>query len=172
MIGQAKRDQVLYREVQTAYGHAPVPRLYLMREIYVADSDARARAEAHPYLLQYWELWDRYTQFTRGGRLPDSYDFWRRQAPMLHAMRFDEIVANNMVILGSGETVANAILELASQLDLMGLALIFKLGAMPYDMVERSMRTFGEDVVPRIRPVLDRDAIANRGAPPAALHFA
>ena len=37
MIGQAKRDQVLYREVQTAYGHAPVPRLYLMREIYVAD---------------------------------------------------------------------------------------------------------------------------------------
>jgi hypothetical protein len=34
--------------------------------------------------------------------------------------------------------VANAILELASQLDLMGLALIFKLGAMPYDMVERS----------------------------------
>src|SRR6202035_5053683 len=46
MIDQAKRDQALYREVQTAYGHAPVPRLYLMREIYVADSDARARAEA------------------------------------------------------------------------------------------------------------------------------
>ena len=31
MIDQAKRDQALYREVQTAYGHAPVPRLYLMR---------------------------------------------------------------------------------------------------------------------------------------------
>jgi alkanesulfonate monooxygenase SsuD/methylene tetrahydromethanopterin reductase-like flavin-dependent oxidoreductase (luciferase family) len=80
MIDQAKRDQALYREVQTAYGHAPVPRLYLMREIYVANSDAGARAEAHPYLLQYWELWNRYTQFTGGGRLPDSYDFWRRQA--------------------------------------------------------------------------------------------
>ena len=71
----------------------------------------------------------------------------------------------------SGETVANAILELASQLDLMGLALIFKLGAMPYDMVERSM-TFGEDVVPRIRPVLDRDATANFAATTPALHFA
>src|ERR1700756_4226198 len=111
MIDQAKRDQALYREVQTTYGHVPVPRLYLMREIYVADSDARARAEAHPYLLQYWELWNRYTQFTYGGTLPDSYDFCRRQAPMLHAMSFDEIVANNMVILGSAETVANAILE-------------------------------------------------------------
>jgi alkanesulfonate monooxygenase SsuD/methylene tetrahydromethanopterin reductase-like flavin-dependent oxidoreductase (luciferase family) len=160
MIDQARHDQALYREVQTAHGHPPAPRLYLMREIYVADSDSRARTEAEPYLLQYWELWDRYTQFTRGGRLPDSYDFWRRQAPMLHAMGFDEIAANDMVILGSAETVANTILRLASRLDLMGLALIFKLGAMPYDMVERSMSRFGEEVIPRIRRVLDRDAAA------------
>ena len=172
MAAQAKRDQALYREVQTAHGHAPAPRLYLMREIYVADSDARARAEAHPYLLQYWDLWNRYTQFTRGGKLPDSYDFWRRQAPMLHAMNFDEIVAQDMVILGSPETVANAIARLASQLDLMGLALIFKLGAMPYDMVERSMRAFGEAVVPRIRHILDRDAAGNHVTAAPSQHAA
>ena len=77
-----------------------------------------ARITRQPYLLQYWELWNRYTQFTRGGKLPDSYDFWRRQAPMLHAMSLDQIVANDMVILGSAETVANAILRLTSQLDL------------------------------------------------------
>jgi alkanesulfonate monooxygenase SsuD/methylene tetrahydromethanopterin reductase-like flavin-dependent oxidoreductase (luciferase family) len=162
MVAQAKRDQALYRDVQTAHGHAPTPRLYLMREIYVTDTDARARAEAHPYLLQYWDLWNRYTQFTRGGKLPDSYDFWRHQAPMLHAMNFDEIVAQDMVILGSPETVANSIARLADQLDLMGLALIFKLGAMPYDMVERSMRAFGEAVMPRIRHALDRGTVANR----------
>jgi hypothetical protein len=34
---------------------------------------------------------------------------------MLHAMGFDEIVAQDMVILGGPETVANAILRLASQ---------------------------------------------------------
>jgi alkanesulfonate monooxygenase SsuD/methylene tetrahydromethanopterin reductase-like flavin-dependent oxidoreductase (luciferase family) len=171
-VEQASRDQALYREVQIANGHVPVPRLYLMREIYVGDSDARARAEAQSYLLQYWELWNRYTQFTRGGKLPDSYDFWRRQAPMLRAMSFEEIVANDMVILGSAETVANAILRLSGQLDLMGLALIFKLGAMPYDMVERSMTAFGEEVVPRIRHLLDRDAAANRTAAAPALHVA
>jgi alkanesulfonate monooxygenase SsuD/methylene tetrahydromethanopterin reductase-like flavin-dependent oxidoreductase (luciferase family) len=169
-VEQARRDQAFYREVQTAHGHAPVRRLYLMREIYVGDGDVRARAEAQPCLLQYWELWNRYTQFTRGGKLPDSYDFWRRQAPMLHAMSFDEIVANNMVILGSAETVANAILRLSGQLDLMGLAMIFKLGAMPYDMVERSMTAFGEEVVPRIRHVLDRDGAAERTVAAPALH--
>jgi alkanesulfonate monooxygenase SsuD/methylene tetrahydromethanopterin reductase-like flavin-dependent oxidoreductase (luciferase family) len=154
---QARRDSALYREAQTAHGHAPAPRLYLMREIYVAESDARARVEAEPWMLQQWQLWNRYTQFTRGGKLPDSYDFWRRQAPMLHAMSFDEIVAQDLVILGGPETVANAILRMAGQLDLMGLAMIFKLGAMPYDMVERSMTAFGEEVMPRIRRVLDRD---------------
>jgi len=141
--------------VQTAHGHAPEPRLYLMREIYVGDGDARARREAQPWLLQYWELWHRYTQFTEGGRLPDSYDFWRRQAPMLHRMSFDEIVANDMVLLGGADRVADAILRLAGRLEPMGLALIFKLGAMPYDMVERSMTRFGEQVMPKIGSVLD-----------------
>jgi hypothetical protein len=66
--------------------------------------------------------------------------------------------------------VANAILRLSGQLDLMGLAMIFKLGAMPYDMVERSMTAFGEEVVSRIRHVLDRNAAADRTAAALALH--
>jgi hypothetical protein len=81
---------------------------------------------------------------------------------MLHPMRFEGIVANDVVLLGEAETVANAISRLASQLDLMGLTLIFKLGAMPYDMVERSVTAFGKEVVPWIRHLLDRDAAANR----------
>ncbi|HTV88425.1 MAG TPA: LLM class flavin-dependent oxidoreductase [Stellaceae bacterium] len=158
---QAARDQALYREVQVAHGHGPRPRLYPMREIYVAASDARARAEAPPYLLQYWDLWNRYTQFTRGGSLPDSYDFWRRQAPMLHAMDFDEILAHDMVLLGGPATVADAILRLADRLRPMGLALIFKLGQLPSAMVERSMTLFGAEVMPRLAGVLDAGAAEN-----------
>jgi alkanesulfonate monooxygenase SsuD/methylene tetrahydromethanopterin reductase-like flavin-dependent oxidoreductase (luciferase family) len=74
-----------------------------------------------------------------------------------------------MVILGSPETVAETILRIAGQLEPMGLAMIFKLGAMPYDMVERSMTLFGDEVVPRIRHVLDRDAAGNRIAAASAL---
>jgi len=167
MITQATRDQALYCEVQIAHGHKPSPRLYLMREIHVGESDARACEEARPYLLQYWELWNRYTQFTAGGRLPDSYDYWRRQAPMLHAMDFDQIVANDMVVLGGPETVAETILRIAQQVELMGLAMIFKLGAMPYDMVERSMTLFGDEVVPRIRHLLDGAAAERAASAPA-----
>jgi hypothetical protein len=46
------------------------------------------------------------------------------------------------------------------------------LGAMPYDMVERSMIAFGEQVVPRIRCVLDGGAIAAHATLEPALHIA
>src|SRR5947209_1881938 len=61
-----------------------------------------------------------------------------------------------MVILGTAQTVANAILRLSSQVDLMGLALIFKLGVMPYDigraLDERLRRRGGAEDPPRSRP--------------------
>jgi hypothetical protein len=37
----------------------------------------------------------------------------------------------------------------------MGAAMIFKLGAMPYDIVESSMTLLGEALMPRIRRGLD-----------------
>jgi hypothetical protein len=42
--------------------------------------------------------------------------------------------------------------------------MIFKLGAMPHDTVERSMTLFGAEVMPRIRRGLDRDGTADRAA--------
>jgi hypothetical protein len=46
----------------------------------------------------------------------------------------------------------------------MGLTLVFKLGAMPYEMVERSMIRFGEQVAPRIGPILDGEVAPTRAA--------
>lgn len=71
------------------------------------------------------------TRSTLSRKLPDSYDFWRQETPLLHAMSFDDMVAKDMVILGYAEAVANAILRLSSRLDLIGLAMIFNAGAMP-----------------------------------------
>jgi hypothetical protein len=48
--------------------------------------------------------------------------------------------------------------------------MIFKLGAMPYGIVERSMTLFGEEVMPRIRRVLDDDAAAQRAVAAPALY--
>jgi alkanesulfonate monooxygenase SsuD/methylene tetrahydromethanopterin reductase-like flavin-dependent oxidoreductase (luciferase family) len=167
LIEDAERDQRLYRDVQTANGHAPASRLFITREIYVADSDEQARAEAFPYLVRYWDLWGRYTQFAREGRMPDSYDNWRKRAPMLHAMKFEELIERGLVMIGSPQTVYKQIIEHQRRLDLFALAGVFKFGGMPQDMMAASMRRFSEDVMARLR-LDERSGLDKTRSQPAA----
>ena len=73
-IDDCRRDIDLYRSVQTASGHVPAPRLCLTREIDIAETDDQARREAYPHLLEYWNLWGRYTQFTQEAGVPGSFE--------------------------------------------------------------------------------------------------
>lgn len=150
LIEECERDQRFYRKIQTASGHAPSNRLFITREIYVAETDEQARREAYPYLIKYWDLWGRYTQLTLAGRMPDEYDAWRKRAPMLHAMQFDELLERGLVMIGSPETVVKRIVEHQQRLDLFALAAVFRFGAMPHDMVMKSMRAFAAQVMPRV----------------------
>ncbi len=150
LIEECERDQKMYRDIQTASGHAPSNRLIITREIYVADTDEQAQREALPYLNNYWNLWKRYTELSEEGRMPDSYEYWRKTAPRLQAMDFEELSARGLVMIGSPETVARKIVEHGRRLDLFALACVFKFGAMPQDMTLNSMRRFAGEVMPRI----------------------
>jgi alkanesulfonate monooxygenase SsuD/methylene tetrahydromethanopterin reductase-like flavin-dependent oxidoreductase (luciferase family) len=150
LIEDCQRDQAFYRDIQVKAGHAPRPRLFVTREIYVADTDEQAIAEVKPYLVQHWDLWGRYTQFTRAGEMPDSYDVWRNHAPKLYAMPFEEVLARGIVIAGSPATVVRRILEHRRALDLAIFLGVFRFGGMPYDMAARSLTEFARHVMPAI----------------------
>ena len=160
LIEDCERDQKLYRGIQIASGHPPSDRLFITREVYVAETDAQARREAYQYLVQYWDLWGRYTQFSLAGRMPDSYDNWRKRAPILHAMQFDELLERGLVMIGSPETVARRINEHRERLDLFALACVFKFGSMPYDMMVNSMRAFAAEVMPHVTRARSKDTTA------------
>jgi alkanesulfonate monooxygenase SsuD/methylene tetrahydromethanopterin reductase-like flavin-dependent oxidoreductase (luciferase family) len=154
LIEDCERDQRFYRDIQVARGYAPASRLFITREIYVAETDEQARQDAYRYLLQYWDLWGRYTQFARAGRLPEEYSNWSKRAPILHAMKFEELIERGLVMIGSPETVIRAISQHLDRLDLFALAGVFKFGGMPFDMVIKSMRAFATHVMPEIRKVI------------------
>lgn len=151
LIEECERDQKFYRDIQVAHGHAPSNRLFITREIYIADTDEQARREAYQYLVAYWDIWNRYTQFTKAGRMPDDYDVWRKRAPMLHKMQFDELIERGLVMIGSPETVARQIIAHQERLDLFALAGVFKFGGIPFDMLIKSMRAFSTQVMPLVR---------------------
>jgi alkanesulfonate monooxygenase SsuD/methylene tetrahydromethanopterin reductase-like flavin-dependent oxidoreductase (luciferase family) len=151
LVDEAKRDLELYRAVQAEHGFAPAPRLFLNREIHVAETDAEAIRAAKPYLIRQWEMWNRYTQFALAGEMPDSYDLWRKHAPRLYALTFEEIAELGLTLIGSPETVLRRILDQEAELDLAMMAFGFRFGGMQFEMAERSMRLFAAAVMPELR---------------------
>lgn len=151
LIEDAERDQEFYRNIQVASGHAPSNRLFITREIFVGETDEAARRDAYKHLVAYWDLWGRYTQFTLDGRMPDEYDNWRKRAPILHAMKFDELIERGLVLIGSPETVAKQIIAHQRRLDLFALAGVFNFGGMSFDLLIKSMQMFSTHVMPLVR---------------------
>jgi hypothetical protein len=64
-------------------------------------------------------------------------------------------------MIGSPETVVKRIAEHQKRLDLFALAAVFRFGAMPHDMVIKSMGAFAAHVMPKVAKPL-------RTAEPAA----
>jgi alkanesulfonate monooxygenase SsuD/methylene tetrahydromethanopterin reductase-like flavin-dependent oxidoreductase (luciferase family) len=147
---ECKAAVTFYHEVQVAAGHRPEPRLFLTREVFVGADDAKAREEAYPYLLSYWDLWHRYSQFTRDGRMPDSYDVWRKRAPRLSAMSYDELVDSNMILVGGPERVAAQLRALCAEIEIDTLTCVFHLGKLSHERVKASMSMFADEVLPRL----------------------
>lgn len=142
------RDKETYRSIQEAQGHEPTNRLFLTREVFLAETSEQARQQAYQYLTQYWQIWNRYTQFTNDGELPDSYDVWRQRAPELHQLTYDELIDQGMVFVGDPKSVAEQILQLREDLDPALLVCTVHLGDISHDLVSRSLRLFGAEVMP------------------------
>jgi alkanesulfonate monooxygenase SsuD/methylene tetrahydromethanopterin reductase-like flavin-dependent oxidoreductase (luciferase family) len=157
LVEESEKDQKVYREIQMAHGFAPVPRLFVTRDVYVAATDEQARREAKPYLIRNWDLWNRYTQFSVSGQMPDSYDLWRKRAPMLYALSYEEIIDHGLILVGTPDTVVRIILEQQSTLAIAMMVLGFRFGGMPYDLAQRSMHLFATEVMPELRR---REAVA------------
>jgi alkanesulfonate monooxygenase SsuD/methylene tetrahydromethanopterin reductase-like flavin-dependent oxidoreductase (luciferase family) len=151
MIDECCADQAFYHQAQVASGFAKRPRLFLTREVYVAETDEKAREIAYPYLMAYWQLWTRYAQFTRDGAMPDSYESWRKRAPKLHALTYAELMELGMVLVGSPQTVARQVRRHVTELDPAILVCVFQLGHMPQEMAQKSMQLFAHEVMPIVR---------------------
>jgi alkanesulfonate monooxygenase SsuD/methylene tetrahydromethanopterin reductase-like flavin-dependent oxidoreductase (luciferase family) len=136
-----------------------MPRMMLARHVHVAETDLKARAEAEEFLLQGFfgqrgmEIIRRTRvgfgndpRWTGGERTPDieergrvfqqltkSYDFW---------------IDNGLALVGSLETVVQRIREQQQRVGYTVLCTQHQIGEMPRPLVQKSLRLFGEAVIP------------------------
>jgi alkanesulfonate monooxygenase SsuD/methylene tetrahydromethanopterin reductase-like flavin-dependent oxidoreductase (luciferase family) len=152
-----------WREKLKEYNHpGPAPKALVARHVHVAETDEQARAEAEPMLLQGFfgkrggQIisqtrigWGGDTRGTGGERTPDidergrifqemgkSYDFW---------------IDNGLALVGSPDTVARKIEEQSKYVGYDVLATQHQIGDMSKEAVRKSMKLFGEKVIPAFK---------------------
>ena len=150
-----------WREAWTAHGHpGPMPKQFLMRVVHVAETDAKAREQAEPYLMEANSLGRElvassrvgFGENPRGMGHEDSEDIRERGRVFRESAKsYDFWIDNGLALIASPETVARKVAEGAERIGYDHFAAKFHIGRMPAAMVESSIRLFGEEVIPAFR---------------------
>ena len=143
-----------WREKWKSFGHSgPMPRTLLARHVHVAETDAKAREEAEPFLVKGM----RPGATTSASpidvsarpeieRTPERVEFARVYKGT--ATSFEFWVENGLALVGSPETVAARIQEQQAMVGYDLLIAQHHIADMPAELSKKSLRLFGEKVIP------------------------
>ncbi|HEY7123808.1 MAG TPA: LLM class flavin-dependent oxidoreductase [Ktedonobacterales bacterium] len=158
----AKEHFALYRQLQAAAGDPDLPerRPRMFREIYIAPTDAQARAEAEPALWETWRLLnDRasYEEPYNGHHFEaqpqisdDQFRAVTSQMPIVGPLTYDQLIERGLAIIGSPETVIQLLLTQARELHLDTFVGLFAFGGLTHTQVTRSLDLFAREVMPAL----------------------
>jgi alkanesulfonate monooxygenase SsuD/methylene tetrahydromethanopterin reductase-like flavin-dependent oxidoreductase (luciferase family) len=150
----ANRDTYLVTLQKTGRSEAEIAALLgrwgVSRQIYVADTDAQALAEAKEAELWYQESFRR---FVVPERIEDAHPSlqpgFRAMADKLARVTWEDLVRETLAF-GSPETVARHIAYMR-ELGVGQVLCWMNFGGLPQDKIRRSMELFAREVMPRFR---------------------
>ena len=157
------RKFALYRQVWRECEHGgPMPRIFLQRQVHVAETDAQAEAEARQYLatraggavpvgggpIEQTRIgWGTHA---RGmGRDSERADDKARGETMAQAAKsYEYNIENGLALVGSPETVIKKLQAGQEQIGYDIFATNHQIGRMPKELVLKSIELFGREVIP------------------------
>jgi len=147
-----------YRRLWTQHGHpGPMPRAFLARHVHVAETDAKARAEAEPNLLMGFIQGGEAIARTRLGFGPPERESLERSTPERQELArvfqqctksYDFWIDNGLAIVGSPDTVVRKIEEQQKLAGYDVLCARHRIGHLPPERAHNSMRLFAKHVIP------------------------
>jgi len=156
----------LYRKIWRECGHAgPMPRIFLQRQVHIAETDEKAHEEARTYIaareggavpvgggpLEKTRIgWGTHA---RGmGRDSERPDDKARGETIFRAGRdYDFNLASGLALIGSPETVIAKLKEGKKRIGYDIFCTNHEIGRMPKELVRNSIRLFGKEVVPAFK---------------------
>jgi alkanesulfonate monooxygenase SsuD/methylene tetrahydromethanopterin reductase-like flavin-dependent oxidoreductase (luciferase family) len=150
-----EKNYSLFRSTWRAAGRDPDPgQLGWLVPIYVAETDAQARAEFEDH---FWYFAHRLLQGLETS--PPGYTTARSAVRMIEAFGgfltsvegWDDVIAGEYAIVGSPETVTARLTERLGALGAGNLLGLFQLGTLPHDLTLANLGLFADQVMPALR---------------------
>ena len=162
-----RRNLALYREAFAGSQGRAAPPVQLSFHMHVAETDARAIAEATPQMDQYVALFKASASAWQT-RSSSAYPGYAEVIKELDTMTMERVLREQRAFVGAPDAVAELV---RGALGLFGdvepsLSLLW--GNFPYEQAERSLRLFASDVMPRFAPEEVRARGLGGGAPQPA----
>lgn len=149
-LANVRRAIATYRAEWSAAGHPGTGDTVVAREIYVADSDEQAWAEAAPEITRFWQLATD-NVWSHEPITPDDLPrFTSRFAYFPGGLTLERLDEWGTSLIGSPETVARkarAMMETARPDSLLGL---FAFGGLSHAQVVHSIELFARHVMPAL----------------------
>jgi alkanesulfonate monooxygenase SsuD/methylene tetrahydromethanopterin reductase-like flavin-dependent oxidoreductase (luciferase family) len=122
----------------------------MVRETYVADTDAQAWAEAGPEITRYWQLSANHRWSAESVSTEDLPRFTERFAYFPGGLTVEKMKAWGTSLIGSPETVARKASEMIAAAKPDSLVGMFSFGGLSHAQVSRSMKLFATCVMPAL----------------------
>ena len=140
-----------YLKARADAGHDPsTARVLGMYHIHVGENSQAARSAAEKALADYHLAAAEARSLTQGMPEPESYRTHDQHRAKMRKLTFDDLVAQNRVLVGSVEEVREKVNQVRERLHLTDLAGNFAPGALTDVQVRKSMQRFVEHVAPNI----------------------
>jgi alkanesulfonate monooxygenase SsuD/methylene tetrahydromethanopterin reductase-like flavin-dependent oxidoreductase (luciferase family) len=156
----------LYRKIWRECNHpGPMPRIFLQRQVHVAETDEKAHDEARQYLasreggavpvgggtLESTRIgWGTHARgMGRDSERPD--DKTRGETIAKSARSYEFSIENGLAIVGSPDTVIKKLKESKQRSGYDIFCTNHEIGKMPQAMVRNSIRLLGKEVVPAFK---------------------
>ena len=145
-----------YRAAATRHGWTVTPEhCHVLRHIYVAETNARAREEAQPHLDYFWQS---LLSYHRGsmklfGQSPAPRPAVVRAAEDIpfYEFEFDFTQAQGLTFVGDPDTVTREIKTHMKELGAGVIMGLFQFGSMPHALARKNIELFARTVLPELK---------------------
>jgi len=140
-----------YRALAAKHGWQPAAKhCLLLRQVYVAESNAKAREEAEPHLDYFWH---KLLSYHRGAAklLGQSMPSGPTTETPLFDLGFDETQREGISLVGDPDYVIRETRALMHDVGAGVLMGLFQFGSLPHDLAVKNIRLFAREVMPALR---------------------